>query len=116
LPGPWEWDVKRLAVSMLIAARENAFGVKDQERIVLATVGEYRTAMRQFATMKNLAVWYSHLQIERLLEERAQQFRPGTFKLTEKTIAKARTSDSMSAFSKLTRVDTAVERSSTSRR
>ena len=46
LPGPWEWDVKRLAVSMLIAARDNNFAVKDQEQIVLDTVEEYRTAMR----------------------------------------------------------------------
>ena len=45
LPGPWEWDVKRLAVSMLIAARNNGFAAKDQERIVLDTVGQYRTAM-----------------------------------------------------------------------
>ena len=45
LPGPWEWDVKRLAVSMLIAARDNGYAVKDQERIVLETVEEYRTAM-----------------------------------------------------------------------
>ena len=44
-PGPWEWDVKRLAVSMLIAARDNGFRAKEQERIVLDTVGRYRTAM-----------------------------------------------------------------------
>src|SRR5690348_13616318 len=54
LPGPWEWDVKRLAVSMLIAARDNGYKRKDQERIVLHTLEEYRTAMRDFATMKNL--------------------------------------------------------------
>ena len=52
LPGPWEWDVKRLAVSMLIAARDNDFAVKDQEQIVLDTVGRYRTAMARFAAMK----------------------------------------------------------------
>jgi hypothetical protein len=45
LPGPWEWDVKRLAASMLIAAINNGYGVKDQEQIVLDTVAEYRTAM-----------------------------------------------------------------------
>ena len=47
LPGPWEWDVKRLAVSMLIAARDNGYRAKEQERIVLDTVGQYRTAMAQ---------------------------------------------------------------------
>jgi Uncharacterized protein conserved in bacteria (DUF2252) len=45
LPGPWEWDLKRLAVSMLIAARDNGFRAKEQERIVLDTVGRYRAAM-----------------------------------------------------------------------
>ena len=49
LPGPWEFDVKRLAVSMLIAARDNGYRAKDQERIVLGTVARYRTAMREFA-------------------------------------------------------------------
>jgi uncharacterized protein (DUF2252 family) len=57
LPGPWEWDVNRLAVGMLIGARENDFSVKDQERIVLRTVEAYRTAMAGFAAMKDLEVW-----------------------------------------------------------
>ena len=103
LPGPWEWDVKRLAVSMLIAARDNGYRVKDQERVVLDTVGRYRTAMREFAGMENLAVWYARLEIESLLAEQAAQFKPGTVKRAEKTLAKARTRDSMTAFSKLTR-------------
>ena len=64
LPGPWEWDVKRLAVSMLIAARDNGYRTKDEERIVLDTVARYRTAMAEFAGMKNLDVWYSRLEIE----------------------------------------------------
>ena len=67
LPGPWEWDVKRLAASMLIAARDNGFRAKEQERIVLDTVARYRTAMAEFAGMKNLEVWYSHLDIESAL-------------------------------------------------
>ena len=103
LPGPWEWDVKRLAVSMLIAARDNGYRVKDQERVVVETVGRYRTAMREFAGMENLAVWYARLEIESLLAERAAQFKPRTVKRAGKTLAKARTRDSMTAFSKLTR-------------
>jgi uncharacterized protein (DUF2252 family) len=102
LPGPWEWDVKRLAVSMLIAARDNSFKVKEQQQIVLETVGRYRTAMAEFAGMKNLEVWYANLEIESLLQEDASQFKQKMIKLTEKTIAKARTKDSMAAFSKLT--------------
>jgi uncharacterized protein (DUF2252 family) len=50
LPGPWEWDVKRLAVSMLVAAQDNGYRAKDQDRIVLATVAGYREAMRNFAS------------------------------------------------------------------
>jgi uncharacterized protein (DUF2252 family) len=104
LPGPWEWDVKRLAASMLIAARDNDYRVRDQEQIVLETVGQYRTAMREFAQMHNLAVWYARLEIESLLAERASEFQPTQVKRTERQLAKARTRDSMSAFSKLTQV------------
>jgi len=102
LPGPWEWDVKRLAGSMLIAARDNGFVVKDQERIVLDTVAAYRTAMNDFAGMNNLDVWYSHMDIESVIKEYGPQFNPKQIKRTEKQLAKARTKDSMSAFSKLT--------------
>ncbi len=104
LPGPWEWDVKRLAVSMLIAARSNGFRAKEQERIVLDTVGEYRTAMAQFAAMKQLQVWYAHLDVESVLKDYGAQFKPKMVKRTEKQLAKARTKDSMTAFSKLTHV------------
>ena len=102
LPGPWEWDVKRLAVSMLIAARDNGYRAKDQERIVLDTVARYRTAMAEFAGMKNLDVWYSHLDIESVIEELAPTVKRKLVKRAEKNIAKARTKDSMTAFSKLT--------------
>jgi uncharacterized protein (DUF2252 family) len=104
LPGPWEWDVKRLAVSMLIAAQDNGFAVSDQEQVVLDTVESYRTAMSDFAGMKNLDVWYSHLDIEAALQELGSQLKPAQVKRTEKALAKARTKDSMSAFSKLTHV------------
>src|SRR6476661_2613879 len=75
LPGPWEWDVKRLAASMLIGARDNGFSVQEQDRIVLDTVNEYRTAMADFAGMKNLEVWYAHLDIVSVMQEYASQFK-----------------------------------------
>jgi uncharacterized protein (DUF2252 family) len=110
LPGPWEWDVKRLGVSMLIAARDNGFGAKDQDQIVLETVAQYRTAMHDFAGMANLEVWYAHMEIEPLLEEYASQFKAKRVKRTQKALAKARTKDSMSSFAKLTeRVDGRAE-------
>ena len=104
LPGPWEWDVKRLAVSMLIAARDNDFAAKDQDKIVLDTLESYRTAMAGFAGMNNLDVWYAHLEIEKVLKEFGSQLKPRGVKKTEKLITKARTKDSMAAFSKLTRI------------
>jgi uncharacterized protein (DUF2252 family) len=103
LPGPWEWDVKRLAVSMLIAAQDNGYRAADQDRIVLGTVEQYRATMATFAGMRNLDVWYAHLDIESVLAQFRDQFKPRQVKRTEKNIAKARTRDSMSAFSKLTR-------------
>ena len=102
LPGPWEWDVKRLAVSMLIGARDNGFRAREQEQIVLDTVGRYRTAMAEFAAMKQLEVWYSHLDIESVVQEFGSQYKPKLVKRADKQIAKARTKDSMAAFSKLT--------------
>src|SRR3984885_8697909 len=57
LPGPWEWDVKRLAASMEVAGRDNGFAGKDRREIVGATVAGYRRAMRNFATMTNLDIW-----------------------------------------------------------
>ena len=104
LPGPWEWDVKRLAVSMLIAARDNDFRAKDQDRAVLAAVARYRTAMAAFAAMKNLDVWYSRLDVENVIRDYGAQFKPKMVKRTEKQLAKARTKDSMFAFSKLCEV------------
>ncbi len=102
LPGPWEWDVKRLAVSTLIAAINNGYPVKDQERIVLATVKAYRTAMEAFAGMNNLDVWYAHLDVQTAVRDLGSELKPKMAKRTEKTLAKARTRDSLSAFSKLT--------------
>ena len=104
LPGPWEWDVKRLAASMLIAARNNDFPVKYQDQIVLDTVEGYRTGMAGFAAMKDLDVWYSHVDIESTLEQLGPQLKAKQVTRGRKALAKARTKDSMSAFSKLTRV------------
>jgi uncharacterized protein (DUF2252 family) len=104
LPGPWEWDVKRLAASMLIAAADNGYKAKEQDKIVLETVGAYRNAVREFAGMSNLEVWYSHLDFENVLQQYAPQFKAKLASRAEKAVAKARTRDNMSAFKKLTEV------------
>jgi uncharacterized protein (DUF2252 family) len=104
LPGPWEWDVKRLATSMMIAARHNDFSLERQDRIVLETAAEYRTAMARFAAIGDLDVWYAHLDVDATFKQLGSQLTPKMAKRTEKTLAKARTRDSISALSKLTHV------------
>jgi uncharacterized protein (DUF2252 family) len=104
LPGPWEWDVERLSTSMLIAAQGNDFSAKHQDRIVLESVEEYRTAMARFAAMGDLDVWYAHLDIEDTFKQLGSQLTPKVARQTEQTLAKARTRNSLQALSKLTYV------------
>jgi uncharacterized protein (DUF2252 family) len=103
-PGPWEWDVKRLAASFAIAGRDNGFAAKDRTKVLLALLGAYRSAMREFAGMANLAVWYSHFDIETEMKELQHQLDAATRKRSSANLAKARTRDSMQAFDKLTHV------------
>ncbi len=102
LPGPWEWDVKRLAASLEIAARDNGFPAKKRRAIVAASVARYRQAMREFAGMTNLAVWYAVADLEVLRQQATSQLQARGRKKFEKGLAKARTRDSMQEVSKLT--------------
>jgi len=103
--GPWEWDVKRLAASFDIAARNNGYTDAERRKIVLTCARGYRTAMTTFATMSNLQVWYAHLNIEEQLKRLAAKLDPTRFKALKKNLAKARARDSVQAFTKLTRKD-----------
>jgi uncharacterized protein (DUF2252 family) len=100
--GPWEWDVKRLAASVEIGGRDRSFTDAERRAAVLAGVGAYREAMRSFAEMTNLAVWYAHLEMDELLPQIKAQTDPKRVKLLEKALAKVKTRDSMQAFTKLT--------------
>ena len=88
LPGPWEWDVKRLAASMLIAARDNGFARKDQERIVLRHGQRVPHGDGEFAGMTNLDVWYSHLDSRTCSSEYGAQFKPKRVKRTSSKAAR----------------------------
>src|SRR5579862_8418925 len=68
LPGPFEYDVKRMAASFTIAARNNGFTRADVTAATLASVRAYREAMAGFALMGNTEVWYAHLAEQDLLE------------------------------------------------
>jgi uncharacterized protein (DUF2252 family) len=102
LPGPWEWDVKRLAASMEVAARDSGFPGKKRRQIVAATVSGYREAMRSFAGMTNLDVWYAHADMDDLRKQFASQLKARQRKAVDKGLAKARTRDSMQEVAKLT--------------
>jgi len=101
LPGPWEWDVKRLAASLEVAARGNGFAGRQRREIVAAAVARYRQAMRSFAGMTNLAVWYAHMDMEQMQAQFDAQLRPQQRKVVDKGLAKARTRDSMEELAKL---------------
>jgi Uncharacterized protein conserved in bacteria (DUF2252) len=111
LPGPFEWDVKRLAASFVVAGRANGFTRKQYRKATLAATESYRTTMRAFAAQPILTVWYAHLEMEQALADykatlspRQLKERKARIKATEGTLAKARTRDSLQAIGKLTSV------------
>jgi uncharacterized protein (DUF2252 family) len=102
LPGPFEWDVKRLAASLTVAGRDNGFPAKACRKLALAAAEGYRSAMQEFAEQSFLDVWYTHLDIEPALREIKSQIKAKRLKAFEKLLAKAHTKDSTSALAKLT--------------
>ena len=103
MPGPWEWDVKRLAASLEVAARENGFSRQQRIAVVTAAVGRYRAAMHRFAGMSNLEVWYARADVEQARAQLGSQLTKRQRKGWDKGETKARTSDSMRTLRKLTR-------------
>ncbi|MFZ0529050.1 MAG: DUF2252 domain-containing protein, partial [Propionicimonas sp.] len=104
LPGPFEWDVKRLAASLEIVARSLSFHHKEIRTVVLECARGYREAMRTFAAMPNLAVWYSRLDAEQFLAELRGKTTPERLRKAQALLAKAPTRDSTQAFGKLTHI------------
>jgi uncharacterized protein (DUF2252 family) len=101
-PGPFEWDVKRLAASFAIAGRDNGFSTKERRKALLAVSASYRTSMAEFAGMTNLAVWYTALDVADFVERLATLASAKVVKRAAANIDKARTKDSLQAFAKLT--------------
>ena len=104
LPGPFEWDVKRLVASFEIAGRDREFSDAERQAGVLAAVRSYRESMRNLAEASNLDVWYARLdveEVERNLREQQGKQQAGA---VAKAAAKARTKDSLKAFAKLTQL------------
>ena len=104
LPGPFEWDVKRLVASMAVAGRGNGLGIKKRRRVALAAAAAYRNAMRDFAAMPILNVWYAHLDVEDALAQLKSELPKKAVRQTKAHVAKARSRDSTQALAKLTTV------------
>jgi uncharacterized protein (DUF2252 family) len=104
LPGPFEWDLKRLVASFAVAGRDLGFPVKRRREVNLAVTRAYRDAMRGLASMKTFDLWYSRVDAETLIAQFQSAASAKRRKLMEKNLAKTRAKDSLRAFSKLTTV------------
>ena len=103
-PGPFEWDVIRLAVSALLAANENGVSAKDANTAVAACVLGYQRGMQEYARMTNLDIWYNRIDVSELTKMAKDAGDKAGAKGLQKAVKKARTRDAWSAASKLTEV------------
>jgi uncharacterized protein (DUF2252 family) len=103
LPGPFEWDVKRLTTSFAIAGRANGFSVKQQNAAVRTCVRAYRERMRAFAGMRTLDIWYAQDDVDGLRELMASSMNKEARRRAARATAQARTRTGLQAFEKLTR-------------
>ncbi len=104
LPGPFEWDVKRLGASLEIAARGRGFDRKIRNSIVTAAVRSYREAMRRFARTQNLDVWYAHLGVDDIVARWGSGLGADALKNFQRTVDKAESKDRLKAEAKLTQL------------
>jgi uncharacterized protein (DUF2252 family) len=104
LPGPFEWDVKRLVASFAVAGRDRGFDVRRRRAVNLRVGRAYREALASFASMRMMDVWYSRVDVEDIVARFSSELRGKVVKRAERNVAKARTKDSLAAFKKLTRV------------
>jgi uncharacterized protein (DUF2252 family) len=103
--GPWEWDVKRLATSIEIAGRANDYSTRVRRQAVLATVAAYRRAMRAFAGLDPLDVWYARADMDRIEALTDIALRARQRKNVARTVAKARTKDNLGALGRFASVE-----------
>jgi uncharacterized protein (DUF2252 family) len=104
LPGPFEWDLKRLVASFAVAGRDLGLGVNRRRRVNVAVTRAYRDAIRALGSMKTLDLWYSRVDIEDLLGQFRRQASAKRRKVMKKNLAKTRAKDSLRAFGKLTTI------------
>jgi uncharacterized protein (DUF2252 family) len=102
LPGPWEWDLKRLAASIVVAARDRGFDDEIARRSVSEAVRRYRSAMREFAAQRNLEVWYACLDVQGIASRWGDDVSKADSVRFENLARKGRSKTSLKAFAKLT--------------
>jgi len=103
-PGPFEWDLKRLGASLDIAARSRNFPAKTGTKLVMNSMRAYREAMREFAKMSNLEVWYSRLDMAGIAQRWGAEVSSDVLAAFQKTTTKAESKDQLKARQKLTEV------------
>ena len=103
LPGPFEWDVKRLAASFAVASRDRGLSEAERRSVVTTAVGEYREAMARFARMRNVDVWYTRLDLAGIQERFRTASSGKQMKRLKASVVDANTKDSLRALSKLCR-------------
>jgi uncharacterized protein (DUF2252 family) len=103
LPGPFEWDVKRLVASFAVAGRDRGFDDAEREQVNRAVGESYRSSIAELAGMRKLEVWYSRLDVDQIEAAVQDRVKPGQMKQFRKNVAKARSKDSLKAFGKLVR-------------
>ncbi|HUK44820.1 MAG TPA: DUF2252 domain-containing protein [Gaiellaceae bacterium] len=104
LPGPFEWDLKRLVASFAVAGRSRGFDAKQRRTIALHVIRSYRESIAEFAAMRTFDLWYSRFDVDEFMGKWASAVSPKAVQRFERNVAKARTKDSLAAFSKLTHV------------
>ena len=104
-PGPFEWDVKRLAASIEVAARSNGMKRSQRRTAVLGAVEAYRYTMRRLAKQRNLAVWYDRVEYNDILPWAQEQLGAKAFERLRRGASYAVTRDSLHDLKKLTRDD-----------
>jgi uncharacterized protein (DUF2252 family) len=104
LPGPFEWDLKRLIASFAVAGRDRGFDAKQRKPILLTVARSYRTAMREFAAMRTMDVWYARLDVDDLRHRYAASASGKEVRRFEANVAKAQSKTSMKALAKLTQL------------
>jgi len=100
LPAPFEWDVKRLVASFVVAARDNGHSRKEQRTAARAAAAAYRTTIAKAARMRFLDVWYKRFDAVKLLADLAPSVEKAAIKSARKAVAKAQTRTSLGSLSK----------------